>query len=215
MIKSKHSRNMLRCGVGNLSLLAGIALAATAAPAFAQQPTDQTETVVVTGTRIPSTNFTSVSPISVATSAQIDQTSAFNLEDVLVKLTGPDNTNGSSKTTNNGGEGVSNIGLRNLGPQRTLILIDGQRLIPVMSSNSTTTVPDLSAVPISMVDRVEVLRDGASSIYGADAIAGVINIITKKDFEGLRLDGMAGTSEHGGADTYSLSRNAGRQFRQG
>jgi iron complex outermembrane receptor protein len=215
MIKSKHSRNMLRCGAGNLSLLAGIALAATAAPAFAQQPTDQTETVVVTGTRIPSTNFTSVSPISVATSAQIDQTSAFNLEDVLVKLTGPDNTNGSSKTTNNGGEGVSNIGLRNLGPQRTLILIDGQRLIPVMSSNSTTTVPDLSAVPISMVDRVEVLRDGASSIYGADAIAGVINIITKKDFEGLRLDGMAGTSEHGGADTYSLTGTLGVNFDKG
>ena len=215
MIKSKHSRNMLRCGAGNLSLLAGIALAATAAPAFAQQPTDQTETVVVTGTRIPSTNFTSVSPISVATSAQIDQTSAFNLEDVLVKLTGPDNTNGNSKTTNNGGEGVSNIGLRNLGPQRTLILIDGQRLIPVMSSNSTTTVPDLSAVPISMVDRVEVLRDGASSIYGADAIAGVINIITKKDFEGLRLDGMAGTSEHGGADTYSLTGTLGVNFDKG
>src|SRR5215831_18784066 len=159
MVKLRHSRSMLRCSTGKIGLLAGLALAATAAPAFAQQATDQTETVVVTGTRIPSTNFTSVSPISVATAAQITQTSAFNLEDVLVRLTGPDNTNGSSKTTNNGGEGVSNIGLRNLGPARTLVLIDGQRLIPVMSSNSTTTVPDLNSVPISMVDRVEVLRD--------------------------------------------------------
>jgi iron complex outermembrane receptor protein len=214
MIKSKHSRNMLRCGAGNLSLLAGIALAAAAAPAFAQTP-EQTETVVVTGSRIPSTNFTSVSPISVATADQIAQTSSFNLEDVLVKLTGPDNTNGSSKTTNNGGEGVSNIGLRNMGPARTLILIDGQRLIPVMSSNSTTTVPDLNAVPISMIDRVEVLRDGASSIYGADAIAGVVNIITKKDFDGFRFDSMAGTSEHGGADTYSLSGTLGVNFAKG
>jgi outer membrane receptor protein involved in Fe transport len=214
MVKFRNSRSMLRCGTGKIGLLAGLALAATAAPAFAQA-NDQTETVVVTGTRIPSTNFTSVSPISVATAAQISQTSAFNLEDVLVKLTGPDNTNGSSKTTNNGGEGVSNIGLRNLGPQRTLVLIDGQRLIPVMNSNSTTTVPDLNAVPISMVERVEVLRDGASSIYGADAIAGVINIITKKDFEGLRLDGMAGTSEHGGADTYSLTGTLGVNFEKG
>jgi outer membrane receptor protein involved in Fe transport len=212
MTNFKKNHSLLRCSAGTLSLLAGIAFAAT--PAMAQA-NDQPETVVVTGTRIPSTNFTSVAPISVATSTQIAQTSAFNLEDVLVKLTGPDNTNGSSKTTNNGGEGVSNIGLRNLGPQRTLILIDGQRLIPVMSSNSTTTVPDLNAVPIAMVDRVEVLRDGASSIYGADAIAGVINIITKKDFEGFRLDGMAGTSEHGGADTYSLTGTLGVNFEKG
>ncbi len=213
-MRFKQSRTMLRCSAGKISLLAGIALSAASAPALAQN-SEQPETVVVTGTRIPSTNFTSVSPISVATSAQIDQTSAFNLEDVLVKLTGPDNTNGSSKTTNNGGEGVSNIGLRNLGPQRTLVLIDGQRLIPVMSSNSTTTVPDLNSVPISMIDRVEVLRDGASSIYGADAIAGVINIITKKDFEGFRIDGMAGTSEHGGADTYNLTGTLGMNFEKG
>jgi iron complex outermembrane receptor protein len=213
-MRFKQSRTMLRCSAGKISLLAGIAFAAAAGPALAQS-TDQAETVVVTGTRIPSTNFTSVSPLSVATSQQISETSAFNLEDVLLRLTGPDNTNGTAKTTNNGGEGFSQIGLRNLGPSRTLVLVDGERLIPATQSGFSTTVPDLNSVPVSMVDRVEVLRDGASSIYGADAIGGVINIITKKDFEGLRFDGMAGTSEHGGADTYSLSGTLGMNFDKG
>ena len=207
MIISRH--NLLRN-----ALFLGAALTALAPAAFAQSE-QTTETVVVTGSRIPSTNVTSVSPLSVATSAQIAQTSAFSVEDVLVKLTGPDNTGGTAKTTNNGGAGYSAIGLRNLGPSRTLVLVDGQRLIPATSSGFNSTVPDLNSVPVSMVDRIEVLRDGASSIYGADAIGGVINIITKKDFEGLRFDGMAGTSQHGGADTYQLSGTLGVNFDKG
>ena len=196
------------------ALLLSAALSAMAVSAQAQQ-TPATETVVVTGSRIPTTNATSVSPLSTATAAQISETSAFSVEDVLVKLTGPDNTGGVAKSTNNGGGGFSQVGLRNLGPSRTLVLVDGQRLIPGTQSGFNTSVPDMNSVPVSMVDRIEVLRDGASSIYGADAIGGVINIITKKDFEGLRFDGMAGTSEHGGADTYQLSGTLGVNFDRG
>jgi len=195
-------------------LLLSAGLSAMAVSAQAQQA-QTTETVVVTGSRIPATNVTSASPISVATSAQIQETNAFQIEDVLTKMVGPDNTNGSAKTTNNGGQGSSNFGLRNLGPSRTLVLVDGQRLIPSTSANSTSTLPDLNALPVTMVDRIEVLRDGASSIYGADAIGGVINIITKKDFEGLRFDSMIGTSEHGGDDRYSISATAGVNFDRG
>ena len=183
------------------ALLVSAALSAMVVAAQAQQ-TESTEAVVVTGSRIPTTNATSVSPLSTATAAQIAETSAFSVEDVLVKLTGPDNTGGTAKSTNNGGGGFSNIGLRNLGPSRTLVLVDGQRLIPGTQSGFNSSVPDLNSVPVSLVDRVEVLRDGASSIYGADAIGGVINIITKKDFEGLRFDSMLGTSQHGGADNH-------------
>jgi iron complex outermembrane receptor protein len=196
------------------ALLLSAGLCAMAASAQAQQA-ESTETVVVTGSRIPTTNATSANPVSVATSVQIQETNAFQIEDVLTKMVGPDNTNGAAKTTNNGGEGSSNFGLRNLGPARTLVLIDGQRLIPSTSSNSTSTLPDLNTIPITMVDRIEVLRDGASSIYGADAIGGVINIITKKDFEGLRFDAMTGTSEHGGDDRYSFSATAGVNFDKG
>src|SRR5205085_9904255 len=128
---------------------------------------------------------------------------------------GPDNTNGVAKTTNNGGEGFSNIGLRNLNPSRTLVLVDGQRLIPATQSGFNSSVPDLNSIPISMVERVEVLRDGASSIYGADAIGGVINIITKKNFSGLQIDTSAGVSQHGGGDNYSLAATLGADLDRG
>ncbi|HEY5410896.1 MAG TPA: TonB-dependent receptor, partial [Caulobacteraceae bacterium] len=133
-------------------------------------------------------------------------TNAFSMEDVLTRLAGPDYTGGISTSTN-GGLGLSEIGLRNLGPNRTLVLIDGQRLVPIFSG--ATSVPDLNSVPVSMVDRVEVLRDGASSIYGADAIGGVINIITKKNFDGLQLDSSGGLDQHGGGASYSVGGTLG------
>src|SRR5579871_4967842 len=110
--------------------------------AMAQNNTSTPETVVVTGSRIPVLNATSASPISTATSEQIQLTSAFNAEDVLTKLVGPDTTGGISNATNNGANGLSEVGLRNLGPTRTLVLIDGQRLVPIFSSS--ISVPDLN-----------------------------------------------------------------------
>ena len=191
-------RGLLAAGTAAAALLA-------ATSAFAQNATS--ETVVVTGSRIPVANALSPSPISTATAAEIQLTSAFNAEDVLSKLVGPDATSGITNASNNGANGLSELGLRNLGPTRTLVLIDGQRLVPIFSSS--ISVPDLNSIPISMIDRVEVLRDGASSIYGADAIGGVINFITKKDFEGLEFDGNFGASEHGGGDLYSMTGTMG------
>ena len=197
---------------GLLAASAAVGALFAAQPALAQNATTP-ETVVVTGSRIPVLNATSASPISTASAAQIQLTSAFNAEDVLTKLVGPDTTGGISNATNNGANGLSEIGLRNLGPTRTLVLIDGQRLVPIFSSS--ISVPDLNSIPVSMIDRVEVLRDGASSIYGADAIGGVINFITKKDFQGLQLDANFGASEHGGGDLYSITGTMGYNFDKG
>lgn len=194
-------------------LFAGSALwigLCTTSPVFAD---DAIETVVVTGSRIPMTNATNPSPISVVDAAQIRMTSAFSLEDVLQRMIGPDATAGLTNASNNGGVGLSEIGLRNLGPTRTLVLVDGERLVPIFSSSSS--VPDLNSVPISLVDRVEVLRDGASSIYGADAIGGVINVITKKDFEGFQVDAHGGVSQHGGGDNYGLTGTLGVNVARG
>jgi outer membrane receptor protein involved in Fe transport len=194
-------------------LLSGAAIAAAysiAAPAFADEAV---ETVVVTGSRIQTTNLTSPSPVSVSTAEQIQLTKATNLEDVLLKMTGPDLAGGLSVNSNNGGVGLSLIGLRTLGPTRTLVLIDGQRDIPEFVG--TISVPDFNAIPVPMVERIEVLRDGASSVYGADAIGGVINIITKKDFSGLQLDVNGGDSQHGGGATYGLSATMGANVDRG
>ena len=190
------------------SIICGLALAA-AGQAFAQaaSPASAGE-LIVTGSRIKGvTNATSPSPISVVNQDQIQQTKALVVEDVLSRMTGVDFTNGLSNASNNGGNGLSQVGLRGLGPARSVILVDGQRLIPVFAT--TASLPDLNSVPLSMVDHVEVLRDGASSIYGADAIGGVINIITKKKFDGLQIDGSYGTSGHGDANTHSVSATLG------
>jgi outer membrane receptor protein involved in Fe transport len=178
-----------------LALLPGQALAATA-----------TE-IVVTGSRIPQTNLTSAFPMSTTNAAAIEKTANQNLEDVLQRVAGPDMVGGISINNNNGGVGFSLIGLRGLGPQRTLVLVDGQRLVPVFIGSSS--IPDFSAIPAGMVDRIEVLRDGASSVYGADAIGGVINIITKRDMEGLTIGGGAGETGHIDAKTWNMNITAG------
>ncbi len=100
--------------------------------------------------------------------------------------------------------------MRNLGPARTLVLVDGERLVPVFTNFvGAVSLADLNSVPIAMVDRIEVLRDGASSVYGADAIGGVVNIITKKSFDGFQVDMHGGVSQHGGGDEYGITGTLG------
>jgi iron complex outermembrane recepter protein len=197
----------------NRALWAGMLLVTASWPTLAADATgaaaDTTlAEVVVTGSRIKGiTNQDSASPISVVTAAEIAMTKATNIEDVLGKMTGV--TLGSTIASNNGGGGASNVSLRDLGQSRTLVLIDGQRLIPVFGV--TSALPDLNSVPISMVERIEVLRDGASSIYGADAIGGVVNIITKKHADGVTMDYSYGapTDKGGGGDTRNVAASIG------
>jgi len=164
--------------------------------------------IVVTGSRIKGiTNADSPSAISVTTAEEISLTKATSIEDVLSRMIGPDFTGGVSNGSNNGGNGLSQVGLRNLGPSRTLILIDGQRLIPIFAA--AASVVDLNAVPLAMVERIEVLRDGASSIYGADAIGGVINIITKKNADGATFDASYGRSSHNDGKSKTLAGSIG------
>jgi iron complex outermembrane recepter protein len=192
---------------------AGFAIPTYAAPAPDAADADAVVSeVVVTGSRIRGlTNAESASPISVITAQEIALTKASNVEDVLAKMTGV--TLNTTLASNNGGGGTSNVALRDLGVSRTLILIDGQRLLPVFGT--TFTVVDLNAVPISMVERIEVLRDGASSIYGADAIGGVINIITKRHLSGVSVDGELGGAAHGGATTKNISASIGMDGEKG
>ncbi len=178
------------------------AAAIMGSPAFAQDAPVQE--VVVTGSRIAGVNnLTSPSAIAVASHEDIVLSKADTVEDVLDRIPSVDFTGGISQTSNNGGGGVSIVSLRELGPQRTLVLIDGQRLIPEGGS------PDLNTVPLNMVDHIDVLKDGASSIYGADAIGGVINIITKRHAEGVTLDANYGESTHGDGEQYGINATVG------
>ena len=153
---------------------------------FAQASEDDEELideVTVTGSRIKRSDASSISPISVLTEEDLKISGNLTIENFLQDM--PAVTGGDYGTgVNNPPSGLSSVSLRGLGPNRTLVLVNGKRF----ASASTDGHVDLNMIPTATVERVEVLRDGASTVYGTDAIAGVVNIITKKSFEGVEID---------------------------
>ncbi|MFT4076376.1 MAG: TonB-dependent receptor [Asticcacaulis sp.] len=187
------------------SLLIGAACAAllTSPAAFAQDAATsdtaapaETTTVVVTGTRIKRPNLKSNSPITTVDSAEIKSQGATTVESVLNNL--PQVTSSATQYSSNGSDGTSQVNLRNLGTNRNLVLIDGQRALPAEGS-------DLNFIPTAMVDRVDVVTGGASAVYGSDAISGVVNFVLKKNLTGIHLDAQYGYAEHTNDDEYSRS----------
>jgi iron complex outermembrane receptor protein len=139
--------------------------------------------LVVTGSRIPQPNLTSVSPLTTVTSAEVKLTGTTNVEGLLNDL--PSSFAAQTSQVSNGSNGTAEANLRNLGSQRTLVLVDGKRLMP---GDPGSQVPDLNNIPAALVDRVDVVTGGASAVYGSDAVAGVVNFIMKKNFEGVQVD---------------------------
>ena len=154
-----------------------------------QNNTAQLGKIEVTGTRIKRTDVETAQPITIVTAAQIKATGLNSIGDVLQQMTSA----GAALNTqfNNGGNGSTELDLRNLGSNRLLVLINGQRVDNGLGGPSTNTV-DLNNIPVSIVDHIEVLQDGASAIYGSDAIAGVVNIITIKNYNGAEANAFLG-----------------------
>jgi outer membrane receptor protein involved in Fe transport len=182
---------------------APLVLAADAPPGDAGEG-DSVEQIVITGSRIVRRDFEANSPIQTVDADALEQQSAIAIEDALNDL--PQFTPAATAYTqvqdgeliNTGSTttaGAATLSLRGLGPNRNLVLIDGYRAVPV---NATMAV-DLNTIPAAAVQRVEVITGGASSVYGADAVAGVVNFILKKDFQGVDLDAQYGAMENGKA----------------
>jgi len=165
------------CGVA----LAGLA-ASTASAADTAKPADVSE-IVVTGSRIPTPNLTSVSPLTTVNSQDVKLSGATAVETVLQAL--PSVTPTFNQGVDNGASGTATVALRGLGPNRTLVLVDGNRMMP---GDPVIVAADLNNIPAALVERVEVVTGGASAVYGSDAVAGVVNFIMTKNFEGVRLD---------------------------
>ena len=154
---------------------------------------DSTQDIIVTGSRIPQPNLESAAPVTVVSEADVKLTGATRIEDVLNQL--PSVGAAQASGISNGASGTAEIDLRYLGSKRTLTLVNGRRMMPG-SPNSTTQAGDVNVIPAALIRRVEVLTGGASSVYGADAVAGVVNFIMDTQFEGIRLDGNASTFWH-------------------
>ncbi|WBY17567.1 TonB-dependent receptor [Erythrobacteraceae bacterium WH01K] len=170
----------------------GVALVAQ--PAMAQQPAEAPAAeddlttgapIVVTGSRIVRPEVESVSPVTTVGAEAIDETGTVRVEDILNDL--PQTVAGQTAFVSNGASGTATVNLRNLGSTRTLVLIDGRRM---PSGDPFATAPDLNQIPAQLVERVEVVTGGASSVYGADAVAGVVNFIMDRDYEGFGLEGQ-------------------------
>nr|WP_312054644.1 TonB-dependent receptor [Brevundimonas diminuta] len=179
-----------------------MAMTPTTASAQSQQEDDQStasgqpttvEEVVVVGSRIRRDNYNSPSPVQVVTR---EETTLAGFNSTTEVLQGTAVTGGTDQINNayagfvtNGGPGANTLSLRGLGATRTLLLLNGRRLAPAGSRGSVGSA-DLNVLPTAMIERIEVLKDGASSIYGSDAVAGVVNLITRNNIEGITIEGQ-------------------------
>ena len=148
---------------------------------------------MITGTRIPQPNLTSASPVTVLSAQEVKLQGTTRTEDLINSL--PQAFAAQGSNVSNGATGTATVNLRGLGSNRTLVLINGRRMQPG-DPTAGGNVPDINFIPSTMIKRVDVLTGGASSVYGADAVAGVVNFIMDTNYRGLRLDGQASTFMH-------------------
>ena len=201
-----------------LSLSAATA-ALTAMPALAQDTTGGVQTadaapeddgtIVVTGSLITNPNLERSTPVNVTTSEEVELRQTNVAEQLLREVPGVVPSTGSS--VNNGNNGASYANLRGLGSNRNLVLLDGVRIAP---SNQIGRV-DLNNIPLALIERSEVLTGGASTTYGADAVSGVVNFITKRDFSGLEISAAEQITERGDGNVFRVDATLGANFDDG
>ncbi len=201
-------KHKLMCMTATIALtVAGTAHAQTSSPspADASPPQD----IVVTGSRLPSADLVSSAPVTVLDRSEIEATGATSVGSLLREL--PAATATSSESAGRGNSGSATVALRGLSAVNTLVLINGRR---VLASNSGGTV-DLNSIPFETIERVEVLQDGASAIYGSDAVAGVVNLIMRRSYDGLLIKGSQGISSRGDLPVTDLGLVFGQEFDRG
>jgi len=198
-----------RCNVGALivTALAATMMSFTAAAQVADDVSeaDAVEEIVVTGSRIKKRNLFSTSPVTQVDAEEFTFQGVTRVEDLLNDL--PQVIADQSSGTNNGSDGIATVDLRGLQPTRTLTLLNGRRL---PAGSPAAPVADVNQIPGMMIERVEVLTGGASATYGSDALSGVVNFITIRDFEGLQFDYQFGQYQHdNGSSVAQLVTEAG------
>jgi iron complex outermembrane receptor protein len=174
---------------------ASVAALTLSLPASAQD--QSTETVVVTGSRIPQQGLYAASPVTAVGQQEMKFEGTTGVETLLNNL--PSVFSDQTEGTSNGTTGTATVDLRGLGAVRTLVLVNGTRMMP---GDPIVPVADLNQIPASLVDHVEVLTGGASAVYGSDAMAGVVNFVMRKDFEGVEVDGQYSVDEADNTSSY-------------
>ena len=191
MLKRTKLSTHLMAACGGVLLSAGGAAIA--------QTTQSLERVEVTGSNIKRTDTETASPVQVITRQDIEKTGKQSIQEILRTVTADGQGSISSSFSNGFASGSAAVSLRGLGVNSTLVLINGRRMTTYgLADDGSRTFVDLNSIPLEAVDRVEILKDGASAIYGADAVGGVVNVILRKGFQGASIGGTVGGTQHGG-----------------
>lgn len=195
--------------------LAQTAITAEASASADGQEADGQSEILVTGSRIRRQDIVGVGPATVVNAEQIESTGIVNVETLLQRL--PANAgfagNQTSAYWTGNGYGTAQVNLRGLGIKRTLVLFNNRRL--VAGGTGANSSPDLNMIPVVALARVDVLKDGASAIYGADAMAGVVNMITRTDFNGIGISGRSGVTERGDGSDFTVDLLLGKRGDRG
>ncbi len=201
---------------GTTSLVAGALASLTPlGVAYAQTADTTDEEIVVTGTRIRAPNMESVTPTVTIGAERLEAGSDLEVGGLLRDLPSSGIAAGTPQTTAGlvtTSFGISTFNLRNLSENRTLVLVDGRRFVSGVPGQN---IVDLNAIPPELVDRIDVVTGGASAVYGSDALAGVVNIILRDDFEGVVLTGQGGITDAGDAENFRASLVGGSDFEGG
>lgn len=211
-----HKNSLLAKSV-RFALISGVTAAALNVPLSfaADEAGAKVERIEVTGSRIKRTDMETTVPITVLSREDIAQTGAINVADILnsspVTIAGSDQSNSAFTTST---VGLNTTSLRNLGDSRTLVLVNGRRFVSGVDPSSGYAV-DLNAIPTSMIERIEILKSASSAIYGSDAVAGVVNIITRKDFDGVEVNAQTGISGESDRKTKTVSVTSGKTWSGG
>ncbi len=181
-------------------------------PAPEEMPVEEyVEEIVVTGSRIPRKELTTAAPVTVLDKEQLEKTGKTSIGEILQSI--PEQSNAINTQYNNGGDGATRVNLRGLGTERTLVLLNGRR--HVAGGTGADATVDLNSIPTAAIQRIEILKDGGSAVYGSDAIAGVVNIITRTDYSGTELRAFSGVSSRGDGLLYDLSLTTGQSTERG
>lgn len=200
----------LRLSAGSFAI--GLAMAAS--PSFAQDSETEEadvdgEAIIVTGSRVTDPNLQLTTPVAAIGEEELTLRQTNTAEQFLRELPAAVPSIGSA--VNNGNGGSSFVNLRGVGSQRNLVLLDGRRFVPA----DTTGRVDLNSIPLAVIERTDILTGGATTTYGADAVSGVVNFITKRDFAGLEANVSSGITERGDGETYRVELTMGANFDDG
>ena len=215
----------LRRSKGALLTSAGIAAVALAVPGsalaqdaadadvLAEEDTVAGDVIFVTGTRIQRPEVATATPVVAVTAENIEQSGLTNVTELLTQtpalFNSEDNFDAAGSQARTGAAGVNLLDLRNLGANRTLVLVDGRRHIAGISGEAAV---DINTIPVGLIERVDVLTGGVSSVYGADGVSGVVNFIMRRDFEGIDVRAQHGFSDFGDAPSTFISATVGKNF---